>query len=459
MNRFVTILTFVFLTIFLSNCQEDVETPPTVIFITPDPGAILDENFQVNISASANSGIRKVELYMNNILIGNAPDEPFEFTVSIDGYDAGDYNLRAVAYSNDGREAGTELDIYIAKANLQKPLEFKASKGEFGSTITMEWNSVPGANAYEVYKMDESTNEFHKIATVNGTTYTDQNVTTPLKQYFYGVRSYNSPKEYSEISDYDYGYSNGEPYDLVTSFGREGSDPEEIGFVVHLSYHDQKIYLVDDNNNRIANYSKNGNYLGLFQSNTYFATAPLFFDGKILTASNRIITIKEGNSTIVSFDTGIIGLRQIAIDNEGFIYATSSYSNQVSKFDSSGNLILKWGVEGNLPGQFDAPWGIAYFNNTIVVSNYYSKKVQFFSKNGDFIKEWSFENTTHSLFVKDGFLFIACGSYVAKTDYEGLVIEKIYGLFDLATAVALDEENNIIVTDPYQRKIYIYRKN
>lgn len=459
MNQVKLFIGLLFLVICVSNCTEELEAPPTVLFIAPEPTSIQDKNFEVQISATAQSGVRKVELYLNNFLVGSASDEPFEFTVNIEGYAPGDYQLKAIAYSNANRESVSEIAIYIAKASLQKPLEFKASKGQFGSKITMNWNAVPGANSYEVYKMDESTKEFNKIGVVDGITFTDENVETPLKQFFYRVRSYNSAKEYSEFSESDYGYSNGNPYDLVTSFGREGNALNELGFVVNLSYHDQVIYLVDDNNNRIAQYSKSGTYLGMFESYAYYAIAPVFYDDKILKAANHIVTIQDKSNNIVTFDTGIIGLRQIAIDSDGFIYATSSYSHEVSKFDSNGNVVIKWGVKGDLPGQFNAPWGIAYFNDKIVVSNYYSKKVQFFSKDGVFIKEWVFDNTTHALFVKGDFIYIACGSYVAKTTYDGLIVEKIHGLFELATSVAVDEENNIIVTDPYQRKIYIYRKN
>jgi hypothetical protein len=460
MNQVKLSFVFLLLVFCISNCkEEDLDAPPIVAFISPKSGTILDANFKVEVSAVANSGIRKVELYLNNLLIGSSSNEPFEFTIGIIGYDPGDYQLKAIAYSNTNIETDAKVTIYIAKASLQKPLEFRASKGEFGQKITMSWNTVPGASSYEVYKMDDSTKEFDKIGITNGTAYTDENVKTPLKQYFYKVRAYNSAKEYGEFSGYDYGYSNGNPYDLVISFGREGIALNELGFVVNLSYHDQVIYLVDDNNNRIAQYSKSGAYLGMFESYAYYALAPIFYDDKILKAANRIVTIQDKNNNLVTFNTGIIGLRQIAIDSEGFIYATSSYSHEVSKFDSNGNLVLKWGVRGDLPGQFNAPWGIAYFNDKIVVSNYYSKKVQFFSKAGVFIKEWIFDNTTHALFVKGDFIYIACGSYVAKTNYDGLIVEKIRGLFDLASSVAVDEENNIIVTDPYQRKIYVYRKN
>jgi hypothetical protein len=456
-GKFLVMFAVAFITVLGCDKEEFVPSP-LIEILSPEPNSTISEAFNVNVSAFASDGINRVELYLNNVMVGKAEVEPFNFTVNVIGYDAGTYTIKAVAYSNSERFTAQEMSITLAKPTFIKPLEFKASKGSFGYKIVLTWNKVPGATSYEVYKQGP-TQQFAKVTTVTDETFEDSDITEPLTKYFYKVRAYNSETSYGEFSDPDYGYSSAKPYDLIRSFGTEGTALDQFGMIVHISYHNNELYVADDRNQRVVKYTNDGNFAGLFQSYSGYPIAPYFFEGKLLNTYNNIIDIQTGATVNKSITTDLIGIRQVTVDDENHIYATASNSQLIAKYDINGNELLKWGVNGNLPGQVDAPWGIVFYNDNIVVSNYYSNKVQFFTKTGGFIKEWSFDGQCHDLYVKDGFLYIACGSYVAKTDYEGLVIEKIYGDFTLASSIAIDDNNNIFITDPYQRKIYVYKKS
>ncbi|HMG89586.1 MAG TPA: Ig-like domain-containing protein, partial [Chryseolinea sp.] len=432
-----------------------------VTILSPQPNSRLAENFIVDVSANAANGISKVELYLDNVMIGRADAPPYEYFVNITGYSMGDYILKAVAYSNAGATQLEEISITILKSTIPAPLEFTATKGRYGNKVALTWNKSPGVTHYEIYKLDNFSLQYGKIATVESNTFEDNAIESPLTQFFYKVRAYNSDAEFSEFSDHDYGYTSGEPYDLITSFGREGTNNDEFGMIVHLSYHNNELFLADDYRQRVVAFNKEGNFIRVHQLYNGYPLAPYFFGDKRLNIYNNTIMVEEGPTTLNSFVADLIGIRQATVDDENHIYVAASNSNKIAKYDMQGNLILQWGVEGDLPGQFNASWGIAFFHDNIVVSNYFSKKVQFFSKSGVFIKEWVFADAggTFNIYVKDDFLYIACGNYIAKTDYDGLVIEKIYGLFTFATGIAVDEDENIFVTDAYQRKIYAYRKN
>ena len=443
-------------------CQEE-EFAPIVKILEPDAEAVISETFVVTVEATADEDIRDVELYLDNILIGASDTAPYQFTVNITGYGSGTYTLKAQACSNSGKCGKDERNIIIAKATLDRPLEFMATKGRYGNKIALSWNKSPGTINYEVYKLNGTTMQYNKIASLEGNYFEDLDVPQKLTQYFYKVRAYNSATTYSEFSEHDYGYSSGDAYDLIRSFGREGTAIDEFGMIVHLAYHNNEIYVADDYRQRIVRYDMMGNVIGLFDpfGNVNYPIAPYFFEDKLVSTNSNVITVQNGINPPVTFNTGLIGLRQVTMDNEGYVYVTASNSNKIAKYDINGNLILQWGVEGDQMGQVNAPWGIAYYHDNIVVSNYYSGKIQFFSKSGEFIKEWLFDDTSSALdlCVKDDFLFIACGGYVAKTNYDGLVVEKIYGEFDLASGIAVADNGDLIVTDPYQRKIYIYRKS
>src|SRR5258708_2914993 len=98
---------FLFLTIAafgLLTCSKDAMDPiPTIEIVSPLPNAIFSDNFAVEIKASASTGINKVELYLDNIFIGEADLAPYLFTINIYGYNVGTYKIKAIAYSSSGK--------------------------------------------------------------------------------------------------------------------------------------------------------------------------------------------------------------------------------------------------------------------------------------------------------------------------------------------------------------------
>jgi hypothetical protein len=453
---------WIVMTTFFGCKEENITPPPTVTILVPATGAIVDKAFTVEVAASANDGIHSVELYANNILVGKAEVEPYKFTIDISGYDLGSYAIRAVAYSNSRKTRETDITITITKPTLPKPLEFEASKGQFGNKVVLNWHQVPGATSYQIFKQDNATKEYAKIGESSENVFEDVNVVEPLVQYFYKVRAYNSATVYGEFGEYDYGHSNGKKYDLVLAFGSEGTATNQFGLVTHIGYKNNKLYVTDWYNQRIVKYNPDGtgDELVKYFTQNVNPTGPYFYGDEMIVGScnydKRILFIND-SMDIRDFKTNLQATFQITMDDSNFIYVTGD--NKVTKYDLDGNIVLQWGTRGDLPGQFYAVWGIVYYHNSIVVSNYFSGKIQFFTTNGEFIKEWTLANNSFDIIVKDDYLYIACGNFIAKTDYEGTVIERIYGAFTSATSIAIDEQQNIFVTDPYQRKIYVYKKN
>lgn len=445
----------------LQGCSEEEEFPPVVEIVSPLGSAIMDQTFAVEVSATADTGIEKVELYLNNTFVGRADTEPYNFTINVDGYNSGHYTIKAIAFSKSGKSSAKEISVTIAKPTIAKPLEFVASKGQFGNKIMLKWNDSPGATSYQVFKQNNSSKEYIMLATVNENSFEDLTIETPLTQYFYKVRAYNSSTVYGDFSEYDYGYSNGKPYDLIRSFGIEGTQLDQFGLVVHIGYKNDMLYLSDWYNQRIVKYTKEGTSPELVKAMSGNSSAPFFYQDMMIIGSgeSQKISFLQDDNEIKCFATDLMGPGQITVDKNDFIYITDW--NRVTKYNINGNVILRWGgaVKGDLPGQFNGSFGIAFYNNTIVVSNIFSNKVQFFSTTGEFIKEWVFDSACYDIFVDDNYIYIACGTYIAKTDFQGLVIEKIYGDFSSATGIAIDENKNIYVTDPYERKVYVYKKN
>lgn len=65
--------------------------------------------------------------------------------------------------------------------------------------IVLSWNAVEGAASYQVYRTTGSNTEFDKIATVNGTTFTDTTAAIGTK-YYYKVRAIGTNGSYGAFS-------------------------------------------------------------------------------------------------------------------------------------------------------------------------------------------------------------------------------------------------------------------
>ena len=67
-----------------------------------------------------------------------------------------------------------------------------------------------------------------------------------------------------------------------------------------------------------------------------------------------------------------------------------SAANEISKFDSSGTFMMKWGTAGSGPGEFDRPLDLAIdANNLVYVCDDVNDRVQVFDRNGSYLSEWS----------------------------------------------------------------------
>ena len=65
--------------------------------------------------------------------------------------------------------------------------------------VVLSWNAVEGAASYQVYRTTGSNTEFDKIATVSGTTYTDNTAVVGTK-YYYKVRAIGTNGSYGAYS-------------------------------------------------------------------------------------------------------------------------------------------------------------------------------------------------------------------------------------------------------------------
>ena len=131
----------------------------------------------------------------------------------------------------------------------------------------------------------------------------------------------------------------GHPLYAEGTFGKEpGQFVNPFGVVVHGA----RVYVVDDNNNRIV----------------------------LLTRDLRYLSEWSGSG---SYHLSYI--RAAAIDSAGHVYVTDTGHERITVFDGEGHGLRAFGIPGITPGQFIAPLGLAAdpAGGVLVVETYGSR--------------------------------------------------------------------------------------
>jgi hypothetical protein len=89
----------------------------------------------------------------------------------------------------------------------------------------------------------------------------------------------------------------------------------------------------------------------------------------------------------------------VAVDADGFVYATDPANNLVNKYASDGSFVLSWGGYGTGNGQLWYPSGIVVDGSAIVyVSELGNHRVQMFTTGGAYIDKWGTQGTGNGQF-------------------------------------------------------------
>ena len=82
----------------------------------------------------------------------------------------------------------------------------------------------------------------------------------------------------------------------------------------------------------------------------------------------------------------LVFLTDVAVDDEGRVYASDEWLNQVTVFDSDGNPLDRWGEAGDEDGQLNGPSGMVFDKDgNLLIVNSQNSRVQKFTKDGKYI--------------------------------------------------------------------------
>ena len=166
MKKSMLILLIPFLILFIVSCEgegEDVdETPPVVSILSPTANSTVSGTINIQVSASDNNVLEKVELYTSNGLIGtsttNDPVHSFDWDTDAAG-DNGEYIFYAIAYDDAGNSA-ISITITLNVMNYRTITFTSQCYEEMEFTFWEEVGVIPalGSVSVDVPKNNGTTN-------------------------------------------------------------------------------------------------------------------------------------------------------------------------------------------------------------------------------------------------------------------------------------------------------------
>lgn len=232
----------------------------------------------------------------------------------------------------------------------------------------------------------------------------------------------------------------------------------------------ENLYITDEWLNRIAMFSKDGDWLG----------------------SWGVAGAGDGE-----FDKP----SGIAIDREENIYLVDTGNNRVQKFTKDGKFLAKFGREGDGDGEFNMPWGITIdHDGDIYVADWRNDRIQKFSPDGEFLMKFGssgqgdgqFSRPTGVAVDQEGIIYIADwdNDRLQVFDTDGRYITQITGDATLSKwgetkldanpemrlqreiaqglerekflrgpiGVTVDDQDRVFIVDSQRNRIQCYRK-
>ena len=220
------------------------------------------------------------------------------------------------------------------------------------------------------------------------------------------------------LDDVTNSFANTTNYVLIKTWGGNGQEdgqfirPHDMDF----SPSQDKLYIIDRDNNRVQVFSKNGTFLfkwGSFGEGDGKFSLPYGVDvdkeGNVWVADRNNSRIQKFNSQgdfLLKFGSKGSGpaqfdnVRHVAVDDAlKYVYVADSQNHRIQKFDIVGNFIKSFGTLGNKSGQFNVPTTVIIdTNGHLYVNERGNERIQKLDTEGNPIIMWGLKGDGPSKF-------------------------------------------------------------
>jgi hypothetical protein len=118
--------------------QAGDAAPPAVSFTAPAAGANVAGQVGIRVTASDDTRVEKVDLYVDNVLSASDPTAPYQFSWNASGASSGTHTLRATAYDLAGRASSVTRGVRVGGAGTPDTVLYAADGGTLHGTWRVE---------------------------------------------------------------------------------------------------------------------------------------------------------------------------------------------------------------------------------------------------------------------------------------------------------------------------------
>ena len=112
------------------------------------------------------------------------------------------YKIAAYRKNSDGTITTSAKSSSVKASTTFQPVSITETIPTSSTSITLKWETFPYANGYQIFRLNESTNEYEKVGSTTSTSYTDKNL-KPYTRYYYKVRAYLASNGLTSYSSFD----------------------------------------------------------------------------------------------------------------------------------------------------------------------------------------------------------------------------------------------------------------
>jgi sugar lactone lactonase YvrE len=126
---------------------------------------------------------------------------------------------------------------------------------------------------------------------------------------------------------------------------------------------DGDVFVNINNSHRVVKYSPEGELLAEWPSEGESSGIAVSPEGEVFSVSNLLRVAKCGAAGDPlagwSVAAGVIETNGIVVSPDGEVFVNINNSHRVAKYSRDGELLTEWGGEGDQPGEFRSPVGVA----------------------------------------------------------------------------------------------------
>ena len=215
----------------------------------------------------------------------------------------------------------------------------------------------------------------------------------------------------------------------IKSFGGEGTQPGEFSRPSGIALHANNIIVAEQNNGRVQEVSKQGEYLSHFGAQGSLdrqlhrpCGLSIDSDGNILVADslNKLIKIFSVEGQFLSK----IGKENSftkpfhCIQHDNYLIVSDTGDHSVKCFDRNGNFLYKFGKKGNADGEFNEPHCL-FMNKAghLMVCDTLNHRVQVFELSGKFVTKFGTKGSGIGEFDKPVSAAVLSDGKIIVTDF------------------------------------------